>query len=152
MIEMLRGIVEERHILAETFLDDFLEGSAFQTAALNKIVGRGNIGMVMFVMVIFERLPGQIGLKRIIGIRKIGEGKRHRKLLNEKSKMAKPALLAIARPAAQRQRGSRKMQMHCLRMPPLLTAIPVFFAHQTFSRYLCGFNPTFKSEFKLRAD
>ena len=74
---MLRCIIEQRYILAVSLLNDFFQGLAFEAAILQKIIGRGDIGGVMLVMMVFESLLGQIGLERLVRIGKIGQGKRH---------------------------------------------------------------------------
>ena len=50
MAIMLRCIIEQRHIFAVGFLDDFFQGLAFETAVLQKIIGVRHIASVMLVV------------------------------------------------------------------------------------------------------
>jgi hypothetical protein len=53
MVMMLGRIIEQRHILPVGFLNDFFQGLAFEAAVFQQIIGRGHIGRVMLVVMVF---------------------------------------------------------------------------------------------------
>ncbi len=75
---MLAGIVEEAGILAEALLDDVLEALVLQPRAFEQLVAVGDVGLVVLVVMIFERFGGHEGLKRVIGVGQIGQLECHR--------------------------------------------------------------------------
>src|SRR3981081_760076 len=77
MVVVLAGIVEERRILAERALDDLLEGLALELGALQHIVAVGHIGLMMLVVMVFQRFLRHMGRKRVIGIGQVGKRKGH---------------------------------------------------------------------------
>src|SRR3984893_10287149 len=77
MIVMLAGVVEERRILAERALDDLLERFALEFGAFQQIIAVGHIGLMMLVMMIFQRFLRHMGGERIIGIGKVGKREGH---------------------------------------------------------------------------
>ena len=81
VVVVLAGIVEERLVLAEGGLDDLLDALAFELGALEQLVAGVDIGLVVLVVMKFERLLRHIGLQRVIGIGKFGECERHGALL-----------------------------------------------------------------------
>jgi hypothetical protein len=77
MVVVLAGVVEDRGVLAERTLDDLLEGFAIEFGPLDRVVTVGDIGLVMLVVVIFQRFLGHMGRKGVIGIREIGKREGH---------------------------------------------------------------------------
>src|ERR1700691_2056094 len=63
-------VVEERRVLAVRLLDNHLERLVRQGTVLQQIVRRIDIGLVMLVVVIFERLARHMRLEGVIGIGK----------------------------------------------------------------------------------
>src|SRR5512139_1660183 len=61
MVIVLAGIVEDRRVLAERALDDLLKGLAFPFGPLERVVAVGDIGLVMLVVVIFQRFLRHMG-------------------------------------------------------------------------------------------
>ena len=74
---MLAGIVEHRGILAERALDDLLKGLAFPFGPLERVVAVGDIGLMMLVVVIFQRFLRHVLAEGVIGVREWGERKGH---------------------------------------------------------------------------
>ena len=85
---MLAGIVEEAGILAERALDDLLERLAFQPAAFEQLVAVVDIGLVVLVVVIFERFARHVGRERVMGIGQVGQLERHQILLDPQTMIA----------------------------------------------------------------
>src|SRR5258708_39901432 len=77
VIVVLAGVVEERSILAERALHDLLERFALEFGALEQIIAVGDVGLMMLVVMIFQRFLRHMGRKRVIGIRQIGKRKGH---------------------------------------------------------------------------
>ncbi len=77
MVVVLARIVEEAGVLAERALDDLLERLAFEPAAFQQLVAVVDIGLVVLVVVIFERLARHIGRQCIMGVGQIGQLERH---------------------------------------------------------------------------
>src|ERR1700744_3304812 len=84
VVVMLTGIVEERGVLAIGALDDFLQGLALEFGALQQIVAGGHVGVVMLVVVEFQRFLRHMRRKGVIGIGKVGEREGHG-VMSEKS-------------------------------------------------------------------
>ena len=74
---MLAGVVEQRRILAERALDDLLERLALEFGAFQQVVAVGHIGLMMLVVVVFQRFLRHMRSKRVIGIRKVGKREGH---------------------------------------------------------------------------
>ena len=53
---MLAGVVEQGGVLAEGALDDLLERLALPLGALERIIAVVDVGEMMLVMMVFERL------------------------------------------------------------------------------------------------
>ena len=81
MVVVLAGIVEEAGVLAERALDDLFERLAFQPGAFEQLVAVVDIGLVVLVVVIFERLARHVGRQRVVGIGQVGQLERHQVLL-----------------------------------------------------------------------
>src|SRR5258707_7237 len=77
MVVVLAGIVEERRILAERALDDLFEGLALEFGALQQVVAVGHIGLMMLVVMVFQRFLRHMGRERVIGIGEVGKRKGH---------------------------------------------------------------------------
>jgi len=77
VIVVLAGIVEERGVLAERPLHDLLKRLALEFGALEQVVAVGHIGLMMLVVVIFQRLFRHKGLECVIGVRKFGKCECH---------------------------------------------------------------------------
>jgi hypothetical protein len=89
VVVVLTGIIEEAGIFAKRPLHHVFERFAFQTAAFQKLVAVIDIRLVVLVMVILERLAGYIGCEGVMGIRQVGQGKRHYVLLDPQTINAK---------------------------------------------------------------
>lgn len=86
MVPQLADVVEDtalrNRVRVVGALDDFLEGLAFPLGAFNGFVAVGHIGVVVLIVVIFQRFLGHtFGCKRIVGIGKIRKSKSHEKSL-----------------------------------------------------------------------
>src|SRR5689334_3336993 len=77
MVVVLARIVEHGSVLAERSLDDLLEGFAFEFGPLDRVVAVGDIGLMMLVVVILQRLLGHVGAKGVMGIRQVGQREGH---------------------------------------------------------------------------
>ena len=77
MVVMLAGIVEHGRIFAERALDDLFERFALEFGPLDRVVAVGDIGLMMLVVVILQRLLGHIGAKSVMGIRQVGQREGH---------------------------------------------------------------------------
>ena len=77
VVEVLAGVVEHALVLAVARLDDLLEAHALEAGARQQLVQHVHVGLVMLVVMILERLGRHIGLKRIIGIRKLHQFEGH---------------------------------------------------------------------------
>ena len=77
VVVVLAGIVEERGVLAERALDDLLQGLALEFGALQQIVAVRHIGLVVFVVVKFQRLLRHMRGEGIVGIGKVGKREGH---------------------------------------------------------------------------
>jgi hypothetical protein len=70
VVEVLAGIVENGLVLAVARLDDLLEAHALEAGAGQQLVEHVDIGLMVFVVVIFQRFRRHIGLQ---GVVRIGE-------------------------------------------------------------------------------
>ena len=77
VVVVLAGIVEQAGILAEGALDDLLERFALEAGAFQQLVAVVDIGLVVLVVVIFQRLPRHVGRQRVVGIGQVGQLERH---------------------------------------------------------------------------
>jgi hypothetical protein len=77
MVVVLAGIVEDRGILPERTLDDFLEGFALEFSPLDRVIAVGDVGLVMLVVVKFQRFLRHVGRKGVMGVGQIRERKGH---------------------------------------------------------------------------
>src|SRR3954452_11673801 len=84
MIVVLAGIVEETGILAERALDHVLQRLAFPLAALEQVVAIIDVGEVVLVVVVFQRLARHVGSKRVVSVWKVRECKGHWVLLDDR--------------------------------------------------------------------
>jgi hypothetical protein len=78
VVVVLPRIVEEARILAETALHHVLERFPFPFRSLEEVVAVVDVGEVMLVVVIFERLARHVGGERVIRIWKVRQRERHR--------------------------------------------------------------------------
>src|ERR1019366_9813936 len=78
VIVMLTSIVEEAGILAEGAFHDLLERFTLQPAANQQLVAVIDIGLVVLVVVIFERLARHVGRQRRSEERRVGKEGRSR--------------------------------------------------------------------------
>src|SRR5690606_2066539 len=69
VVVMLAGIVEEARILTVGFLDDLFERLAFHAGFGRQLIAVVDIGLVVLVVVIFQRLLRHIGLKGLVVVR-----------------------------------------------------------------------------------
>src|SRR4051794_6942327 len=77
VVVMLAGIVEHRGVLAERSLHDLFEGLAFEFSPLDRVVAVRHIGLVMLIVMIFERFLRHIRPEGVIGVRQGGKRKGH---------------------------------------------------------------------------
>src|SRR3954462_13482967 len=77
VVVVLAGIVEDRGILAERALDDLLKGLAFPFGALERVVAVGDIGLMMLVVVEFQRFLRHELAEGVIGVREWGQRECH---------------------------------------------------------------------------
>src|SRR5690606_15266520 len=77
VVVVLAGIVEQRRVLAVARLDDLLERLAFEARPFEQLVAVGHIGLMVLVVMKFERFGGHIFAERVIGIGEFGKGKAH---------------------------------------------------------------------------
>jgi hypothetical protein len=77
MVEVLPCIVEQRRVLAERALDDVVERPDLEFGALQQVVAVGDIGLMMLVAVIFQRLLRYLRRERVVGIRQFGKREGH---------------------------------------------------------------------------
>src|SRR5262249_7818281 len=106
---------EEGGILAERAAHDLFERLAFPLAALEQLVGRVDVGEMVLVVMVLQRLTRHVGRQRVVGIGKFGERKRHRCLLTHTWGVVKPQL---GRPRG----GSGGVQPSML--SPIITSSP----------------------------
>src|SRR5581483_8425903 len=77
VVVVLARIVEERGVLAERALDDLLQGLALEFGPLQQVVAVGHIGLVMLVVVKFQRFLRHMRREGVVGIGKVGEREGH---------------------------------------------------------------------------
>jgi hypothetical protein len=77
MVVVLAGIVEDSRILSERTLHDLLEGFALEFGPLDRVVSVRHVGLVMLVVMIFQRFLGHMRRKGVMGIGQIGKRKGH---------------------------------------------------------------------------
>jgi hypothetical protein len=81
VVVVLAGVVEEGLVLAVRALDDLLDAFAFQLRAFQEVVAGIDVGGVVLVVVILERLSRHVRLQGVVRIGQVGQGERHRRLL-----------------------------------------------------------------------
>ena len=64
-------------VLAERTLDDLLQGLALEFGPLEQVVAVGHIGLMMLVVVKFERFLRHMRREGVIGIGKVGKREGH---------------------------------------------------------------------------
>jgi len=77
VVVVLAGIVEDCGILAVGALHDLLQGLALEFGPLDRVVTVGHIGLVMLVVVEFQRFLRHMRPKGVVGIRQGGKRKCH---------------------------------------------------------------------------
>ena len=77
VVEMLTGIVEQRLVDAISAFHDLLEALALEFRTLQQLVAGGDIGLMVLVVVVFERLGRHIRLKRVICVGQLGKAEGH---------------------------------------------------------------------------
>src|SRR5262245_50591086 len=78
VVVVLGRIVEEAGALSKRAFHDVFERFSFPLGSFDEVVGVVDIGQVMLVVVVFERLARHVGGERVILVRKVGQRKRHR--------------------------------------------------------------------------
>ena len=78
MVVVLARVVEQARILSEGALDDVLERFSFPLGPFDEVIGRIDVGEVVFVVMIFQRFTRHVGRERVVLIGKIGQRERHR--------------------------------------------------------------------------
>ena len=74
---MLAGIVEEAGVLAVALLDDLFEAFALETGVLQQVVAVGDVGLVVLVVVVLERLLAHVRAESVIGVGQGGKFESH---------------------------------------------------------------------------
>ena len=74
---MLSGIVEEGLVLTERALHNLLDRLVLPLRAFGQVVGGGHIGLVVLVVMEFERFARHVRGKRVVWIGKVGQGECH---------------------------------------------------------------------------
>ena len=77
VVVVLGGIVEESLILPKRALHNLLDRLVFPFCTFGQVVGGGHIGLVVLVVMEFERLARHVRNKRVVGIGKVGQGECH---------------------------------------------------------------------------
>ena len=77
VVVVLAGIVEEAWVLAECAFHHFLDRLVLPLRAFGEVVAGGHVGLVVLVVVIFERLARHVRGERVVGIRQVGQGECH---------------------------------------------------------------------------
>src|SRR3981189_939158 len=78
VVVMLPGVVEEACILAETPLHHVFERFSFPLGSFEEVVAVVDVGEMVLVVMIFERLARHVGGERVVGVGKIRQRERHR--------------------------------------------------------------------------
>src|SRR5262249_25091746 len=69
VVVVLAGIVEDGGVLAVGALYDLLEGLAFEFGPLDRVIAIGDVGLMMLVVVEFERFLRHVRPEGVIGVR-----------------------------------------------------------------------------------
>src|SRR5665647_577459 len=72
VVIMLSGIIEEGLVLTERALHNLLDRLVFPLRTFGKVVGGGHIGLVVLVVMDFERFARHVRGKRVVWIGKLG--------------------------------------------------------------------------------
>jgi hypothetical protein len=78
VIVVLGGVVEEAGILAERLLDHLFDRQVAKTGFSGQLVAVVDIGLVVLVVVILQRLFRHVGLQGLVVIGQGGQFKSHR--------------------------------------------------------------------------
>src|SRR5262249_46455782 len=78
VVVVLARIVEEAGVLSKRAFHDVFERFSFPLGSFDDVVGVVDVGQVVLVVVVFERLARHVGGERVILVGKIGQRKRHR--------------------------------------------------------------------------
>ena len=73
VVVMLSGIVEQTLVFAERPFHNLFDGLVFPFGALGQIIAVVDVGKMVLVVVVLERLARHVGRERIVGIRKLGQ-------------------------------------------------------------------------------
>ena len=73
VVVMLSGIVEQSLVLAERPSHNLFNRLVFPFGALGQLIAVVDVGKMMLVVVVLERLARHVGRERIIGIGKLGQ-------------------------------------------------------------------------------
>jgi hypothetical protein len=73
VVVVLSGIVEQPLVLAERPFHNLFNWLVVPFGALGQIIAVVDIGEMVLVVVVFERLTRHVGRERIVGIGKIGQ-------------------------------------------------------------------------------
>src|SRR6201996_356361 len=77
VVVVLAGVIEDRRVLAERPLDDLFEGFAFEFGSLDRVVAVGHVGLMMLVMMEFQRLLRHVRRQGVMSVRQVGEREGH---------------------------------------------------------------------------
>src|SRR6185437_3536603 len=77
VVVVLARVIEDRGVLAERAFHDLLKGFAFEFGPLDRIIAIGHVGLMMLVVMIFERFLGHVGRKGVMGVRQVGKREGH---------------------------------------------------------------------------
>src|SRR5262249_55422844 len=77
VVVVLAGIVEHRSVLAVGRLHDLLQGLALEFGPLDRVVSVGHIGLMVFVVMEFQRFLRHMRPESVMGIRQWGKRKGH---------------------------------------------------------------------------
>ena len=112
-VGMLARIVEERRVLAVGALHDVFERLSFELSALQQVVSSRDIGIVMLVVMVFQRLLGHVGLERIVGVGQGRQGEGHEGTPERRAMgpLQRPDAFIIRKIAASRQPAYRCVRL-----------------------------------------
>jgi hypothetical protein len=77
MVVVLAGIVEHGRVLPERSFHDLFEGFTLEFGPLDRVISVGDVGLMMLVVVEFQRFLRHMGGKGVIGVRQIGQREGH---------------------------------------------------------------------------
>src|ERR1700759_859209 len=78
MIVVLAGVVEERRVFAVRAGDNLLQRLPLERTAGKQLIAGVDVGLVMLIVVVLERLARHVRRQRVVGIGKRRKRERHR--------------------------------------------------------------------------